>query len=63
MLGGISGYLVRETTDENPDRVAAVQQVTLAYLRSRLYPEDATWAELRSEWNNSANPPGQIIVK
>lgn len=32
-LGGISGYRAAETTDENPDRVALVQQVTLAYLR------------------------------
>jgi dienelactone hydrolase len=63
MLGGITGFLVRETTDENPDRVAAVQQVTLAYLRSTLYPEDTAWAEVCSEWSNNANPPGQIIVK
>ncbi|WP_409055193.1 alpha/beta hydrolase family protein [Streptomyces sp. SYP-A7185] len=32
-LGGISGYQSAETTDENPDRVALVQQFTLAYLR------------------------------
>jgi hypothetical protein len=37
-LGGISGYDVAETTDENPDRVAAVQQLTWAYLRTQLYP-------------------------
>jgi hypothetical protein len=34
MLGGISGYLVTETTDENPERVAAVQRLTCAYLQS-----------------------------
>ncbi|MGW1990818.1 alpha/beta hydrolase family protein [Embleya sp. NPDC001921] len=32
-LGGISGYQAAETTDEDPGRVALVQQVTLAYLR------------------------------
>ncbi|MGW1099554.1 alpha/beta hydrolase family protein [Streptomyces sp. NPDC002455] len=32
-LGGISGHQVTETTDENPDRVALVKHVTLAYLR------------------------------
>ncbi|WP_250008833.1 chlorophyllase [Actinoplanes sp. M2I2] len=32
-LGGISGYRSAETTDEDPVRVALVQQVTLAYLR------------------------------
>ncbi|MCY1042895.1 chlorophyllase [Corallococcus sp. bb12-1] len=43
MLGGISGYLVTETTDENPERVAAVQRLTWAYLRSALYPGDPAW--------------------
>lgn len=43
LLGGISGYLVTETTDENPERVAAVQQLTWAYLRTALYPEDPAW--------------------
>jgi hypothetical protein len=42
-LGGISGYDVAETTDESPERVAAVQRLTLAYLRSTLYPEDLVW--------------------
>lgn len=44
MLGGISGYLVTETTDEDPERVAAVQQLTWAYLRSALYPKDPAWS-------------------
>ncbi len=42
-LGGVSGYDVAETTDENPDRVAAVQRLTWAYLRTALYPEDRAW--------------------
>lgn len=45
LLGGISGYLVTETSDENPERVAAVQQLTWAYLRSAFYPEDTAWQE------------------
>ncbi|MDR6319195.1 alpha/beta hydrolase family protein [Actinoplanes couchii] len=32
-LGGISGYRVAETTDEDPERVALVQRVTLEFLR------------------------------
>ena len=36
MLGGISGYDVTETTDENPGRVRLIQDVTLAYLRQQL---------------------------
>jgi fermentation-respiration switch protein FrsA (DUF1100 family) len=45
LLGGISGYLVTETTDENPERVAAVQQLTWAYLRSAFYPADSAWQD------------------
>ncbi len=42
-LGGVSGYDAAETTDESPERVAAVQRLTWAYLRSALYPEDSAW--------------------
>ncbi|MEO3822583.1 chlorophyllase [Actinomadura sp. B10D3] len=42
-LGGISGYDVAETTDEDPERVAAVQHLTWSYLRSGLYPGDPAW--------------------
>jgi len=43
ILGGVSGYDAKETTDENPERVATVQRLTWAYLRSALYPEDCAW--------------------
>jgi pimeloyl-ACP methyl ester carboxylesterase len=43
MLGGISGYEVTETSDENPARVAVVQRVTLAYLRSALLDDATAW--------------------
>ncbi|MGW3329857.1 alpha/beta hydrolase family protein [Streptomyces rubiginosohelvolus] len=42
-LGGISGYDVAETTDENPARVTAVAHLTSAYLRGVLYGDDAAW--------------------
>ena len=42
-LGGVSGYDVAETTDESPERVAAVQRLTWAYLRTALSPEDPAW--------------------
>ncbi len=48
LLGGISGYDVAETTDENPERVAFIQRLTWAYLRTALNPEDSAWAEARS---------------
>lgn len=43
ILGGVSGYDAAETTDESPERVAAVQRMTWAYLRSALYLGDAAW--------------------
>ncbi|MBC6700157.1 alpha/beta hydrolase family protein [Hymenobacter puniceus] len=63
LLGGISGYLVTETNDENPARVAAVQQLTLAYLRSALYPKDPAWAAARAELLQSPQPLGQVEGK
>ncbi|WP_017595895.1 alpha/beta hydrolase family protein [Nocardiopsis potens] len=42
-LGGVAGYDLAETTDEDPGRVAAVQRLTWAYLRSELYPGDPAW--------------------
>ncbi|MET8862801.1 hypothetical protein ABZW11_07570 [Nonomuraea sp. NPDC004580] len=42
-LGGISTFHAAETTDENPDRVAAVRALIWAYLRSELYPGDPAW--------------------
>jgi len=44
ILGGISGYDAAETTDENPERVATIQRMTWAYLRSALYPGDPAWS-------------------
>ncbi len=42
-LGGVSGYDAAETTDESPERVAAVQRLTSAWLRTALYPGDPAW--------------------
>jgi dienelactone hydrolase len=42
-LGGISGYEAKETTDENPGRVAVIQRLTTAYLRSAFHPDDPSW--------------------
>lgn len=44
-LGGIAGYDAGETDDESVEKVAVLQRMTLAYLRSTLYPGDASWAE------------------
>jgi dienelactone hydrolase len=42
-LGGVAGYESTETTDENPARVALIQQVTCSYLGAALSLEDSTW--------------------
>ncbi|MFE2977423.1 alpha/beta hydrolase family protein [Streptomyces sp. NPDC059258] len=47
-LGGISGYRSAETTDENPDRAALVQQVTLAYLRHITGTDHTDWNNARA---------------
>jgi len=59
-LGGVSGYDVAETTDESPERVAAVQRLTWAYLRSALYPEDPSWPAARAALEEMHNPPGRV---
>ncbi|XXS83450.1 chlorophyllase [Sorangium sp. So ce176] len=59
-LGGVSGYDVAETTDENPERVAAVQRLTWAYLRSALYPGDSAWQEAQDALTGVANPLGRV---
>ncbi|MDP4096191.1 alpha/beta fold hydrolase [Paenibacillus sp. P96] len=63
ILGGISGYDVKETTDESPERVALIQRVTWAYLRNALGLDDSSWAAVRTALEESANPLGRIESK
>ncbi|MDV6167527.1 alpha/beta fold hydrolase [Flavobacterium sp. DG1-102-2] len=62
-LGGISGYEAAETTDENPERVAAVRYLTWAYLKTALYPEDTAWADAIKWLAESAAPLGKVEQK
>ncbi|WP_435243374.1 alpha/beta hydrolase family protein [Streptomyces cucumeris] len=62
-LGGISGYDVAETTDENPERVAAVARLTVAYLRSEFYPGDSAWQAARNALASGPDPLGRIESK
>ncbi|TXK41022.1 chlorophyllase/cutinase-like alpha/beta fold protein [Nonomuraea sp. C10] len=59
-LGGIVGRDVTETTDENPERVALIQRLTTAYLRSALDPEYSGWAAARAALLESADPLGRV---
>ncbi len=62
-LGGVSGYDVAETTDESPERVAAVQLLTWAYLRTALYPGDSAWQQARNALTGVARPLGRVESK
>ncbi|MES5822170.1 chlorophyllase [Streptomyces sp. RG80] len=62
-LGGISGYDVAETTDENPDRVALVQRLTTAYLRSALYAGDPAWRTACEALAADPDPLGRVESK
>ncbi len=62
-LGGIAGYEVQETTDENPERVALIQRVTWAYLRYALGIEEAGWVAAQKALSDGADPLGRIESK
>ncbi|GAB3833912.1 alpha/beta hydrolase family protein [Kribbella italica] len=62
-LGGIAGYEVRETTDEDPDRVSLIQQATWAYLRHALGIESASWAAVQKGLSATSRAIGKIESK
>ncbi|WP_432251301.1 alpha/beta hydrolase family protein [Streptomyces sp. HNM1019] len=59
-LGGVSGYDVAETTDESPERVAAVQRLTSAYLRTQLSPGDSAWQTACDALASASSPLGRV---
>lgn len=63
MLGGISGYEVTETTDENPARVRLIQDVTLAYLQRWLLGDRAEWDRLSAILTPGRDPRGSLVGK
>lgn len=62
-LGGIPGYEARETTDERPRRVAAIQRLSTAFLRSALYPGDPAFSETVAALAADAEPEGSVETK
>lgn len=62
-LGGIPGYEVAETTDESPARVALIQRLTTAYLRSALHPGDTSWKAATTALEEDSDPLGKVQSK
>ncbi|MFD8949833.1 alpha/beta hydrolase family protein [Streptomyces xanthophaeus] len=62
-LGGIAGYDAAETTDENPDRVAALALLTAAYLRTQLHPGDSAWQSAYEALATRPDPAGRAESK
>jgi dienelactone hydrolase len=62
-LGGIPSWEAAETTDENPERVAALQRLTTAYLRSALDPADTGWTKATSALAETGAALGRIDSK
>ncbi|MGQ4437337.1 MULTISPECIES: alpha/beta hydrolase family protein [unclassified Streptomyces] len=62
-LGGVAGHEMAETTDENPARVALLQQLTTAYLRSALHPEDTAWKTATAALDQDPSPLGALKSK
>jgi predicted dienelactone hydrolase len=62
-LGGIAGYDAAETTDENPERVAALARLTAAYLRTQLHPGTPTWQTACEELTTGIDPVGHVESK
>ncbi|MGM1018858.1 MAG: alpha/beta hydrolase family protein [Actinomycetota bacterium] len=62
-LGGIVGYEVAETTDENPERVAVIQRMSTAYLRTALGVDGPSWVTARTALRDAGTPIGTIDSK
>ena len=53
-LGGIAGYDLAETTDEDTARVATVQRLAWAYLRSQLFAGDPAWHDAQNNLQDAS---------
>ncbi|WP_166847650.1 chlorophyllase/cutinase-like alpha/beta fold protein [Isoptericola sp. BMS4] len=62
-LGGIAGYGAAETTDEDPDRLALVQQVTLTYLQHVTGEDQRGWETAKAALTGGTHPLGRLESK
>lgn len=62
-LGGIAGYDAAETTDENPELVAALARLISAYLRTQFDPEDKAWQTTTDALTTGPHAFGRVESK
>ncbi|MFN3635782.1 MAG: alpha/beta hydrolase family protein [Rhizobium rhizophilum] len=62
-LGGIAGYDAKETDDEDPERLAVTQRMTLAWLRSALSIDESSWPAAVSALKAAAPDLGRVDSK
>ncbi|MBC2866842.1 alpha/beta hydrolase family protein [Streptomyces mexicanus] len=62
-LGGIAGYDAAETTDENPQRVAALARLTAAYLHTQLHSGARTWPAACEALTTGPHSVGRVEAK
>ncbi|MFE6171912.1 alpha/beta hydrolase family protein [Streptomyces sp. NPDC056464] len=62
-LGGIAGYDVAETTDENPALVSALGRLVSAYLRTRFDPADDAWRTTSEALTTGPHAVGRVESK
>ena len=62
-LGGIPNYEAKETTDENPARVAAIQRLSTAFLHAVLGSDTDRWSTAVAEEQARNQPQGSVENK
>jgi pimeloyl-ACP methyl ester carboxylesterase len=63
IYGGVSGYDAKETSDENPERVATLRALVWAYLRTQLFADDPAWPNAIDALSSAEQPVAKIDAK
>ncbi len=63
VLLAVAGTGGDDPTDWSPERIALIQQVTTAYLRSALNPQDEAWSQMRAALDTDPHPMGRLESK
>ncbi|MEL6981050.1 MAG: alpha/beta fold hydrolase [Actinomycetota bacterium] len=61
-LGGVAGYDLAETTDEDPKRVNHVNQLSTAYLRTQLDPTNPAWRHAKETFTTNHQAIGNLTA-